>query len=196
MIIPRQANSAMLRHISVKQFVGASVALPGLLGVWSWYRSHSPPAGAARTRLESTHLPAASEERTREPLSSVEVTRSAPLEQSPSAVTRISAAAPPTKTEALSKALEERPPALTDPHTELRSDPERQHRYAARAARAERLNQRLSQHIEALEARLAEAAGAEQGAIEAELAQLRANLAKRQDLQRAAIPMPATRTGS
>lgn len=178
--------------------VGACTALLGLLGVGIWCQRHPSLETSALPIVEATPPLHESEQSTREPLRSVDGSPSEPLVQDPSVTpeaTSVLRPIPPTKAEVLSKALEQRPPALADPQTPLRSDPERLHRYAARAARAKRLNQRLSQHIEELEARLHTANSAEQSAIEAELSQLRANLVKRQDLERAAIPTPAARTG-
>lgn len=188
----------MARGLTVSWSVGACIALLGLLGVGIWCQSHPSLELLAPQTIEATLPTVESEPSTREPLRSVEASRSEPRAQDLSVTTEAKSALrpmPPTKAESLSKALEQRPPALADLQTPLRSDPERLHRYAARAARAKRLNQRLSQHIEELEARLHTANSADQSAIEAELSQLRANLVKRQDLERAAIPTPAARTG-
>lgn len=93
----------------------------------------------------------------------------------------------------LSEALEQRPPALTDRHTTGFSEPLRQQRYAARASRAERLNQRLTQRIEDFTTKLESATPEERPRLELELTELRENLAKRQALERATYPMPNQR---
>jgi hypothetical protein len=192
---PRDRHSVMARPRSVSSLVAASVLLVGLFGVGLWHWS-TPSLKGSTGRLEWTRPPVESEQNAAEPLPTVEVRASQSVEQTHEAGSGVSAPVQRTKAAALSQVLEQRPPALVDRQTELRSDPERKHRYAARAARAERLNQRLAQHIDALEERLATAHSAEHSAIEAELSQLRANLAKRRDLERAALPTPATRTGS
>lgn len=93
----------------------------------------------------------------------------------------------------LSEAREQRPPALTDRHTTGISEPLRQQRYAARASRAERLNQRLTRRIEVFTTKLESATPEERPRLELELTELRENLAKRQALERAAYPMPNQR---
>lgn len=189
----------MARRLTVSLSVGACIALTGLLGVELWSRGRPSPEPSAAPTIEATSPIVESEQSTRASSRSVEASRSEALAQDLGVTTQATSGprpTPPTKAEMLGKALEQRPPALVDPQMPSRSDPERMQRYAARAARAKRLNQRLSQHIEELEARLHTANSADQSAIEAELWQLRANLARRQDLERAALPAPVARTGS
>lgn len=89
--------------------------------------------------------------------------------------------------------LSTRPPALGDPHERTTLDAETQARYSARAARAKRLNARLSQHIAALEAESTAERGEARSQLAKELDLLRQNLEQRQQFEREAAPAPGAR---
>jgi hypothetical protein len=179
----------MAPHPSRRLVAPAAVAVLGVLGFGSWHFGRTSSRHSERAAIEMVD----SDE---EPTRSRAQDSPEPQPSSASHETSATSVAPPTKAEALNRLLEQRPPALADPQALPRSDPERQHRYAERAGRAKRLNQRLIQRIEELEARLTSSKGAEQSAIEIQISQLRANLAQRQNLERAAIPAEGTRSGS
>ena len=179
----------MARYPSWRLVAPAAVAVLAVLGTGIWHFCNPLPGHSGRPVFDGA-------DGAEEPTSLLARDSSEPRQSGPSHQTRATTVGPGTKAQALNRLLEQRPPALADPQASLHSDPERQHRYAVRAGRAKRLNQRLVQHIEELEARLASSTGSEQSAILLEISQLRANLAQRQILEGAAIPAEATRSGS
>jgi hypothetical protein len=179
----------MAHHPSRRLVASAAVAVLGIVGIGVRHSGSLSPRHSEPPAVDQV-------DRAEEPTDLLAPVPSEPQQSSPSRETSATIVAPRAKGQALNRLLEQRPPALADPQAELRSDPERQRRYAERAGRAKRLNQRLIQRIEELEARLTSSKGSEQSAIQVELSQLRANLAQRQNLERAAIPAEGTRSGS
>jgi hypothetical protein len=100
------------------------------------------------------------------------------------------------KRQNLSKAREARPIALTDHQITATANPEQQQRYSMRAARAERLNQRLRRRISTLNSQLTSAPPGEQARIKSEIERLRDNQFKREALENAAYPMQIQRPNS
>jgi hypothetical protein len=100
------------------------------------------------------------------------------------------------KRQNLSKAREARPIALTDHQITATANPEQRQRYSMRAARAERLNQRLRRRINALNSQLPSAPPGEQARIKSEIERLRDNQYKREALKNAAYPTQSQRPNS
>jgi hypothetical protein len=171
-----------MTHTPRRLWAAFAIALLGLGGLGYWHLRLTKGFEHSAVSLDETVSNEAPNEDRPEP--STPKSRVEPAAGEPARTRERSL----TKAVSLNKTLERRPPALSDLGTVHEPDPERHQRYSMRAARAERLNQRLSQRIETLEATLANASNEEQSAISAELAQLKANLNERQALERAAYP--------